>query len=372
MMFSQDEALDLVLAAILAHGLKTPPVWLALIAPPSSGKTSLLDLLPSRPLPKATQKVDDGSILALDCLTPRTLLSGLSNRGKTGLLERVSDATLLVRELSTLSTRSRDAREVFGLLRRVYDGQMDSAWGTGKTTSWQGRITMVFAGVMHPASLDAELGARILTLRLNSSATDYGRILGKPWANPGQVLGQASQGNPRDIEGVLEREVIQPTETLLRGIAPAAEALATLRATVRRNRDHDVVEAPLVEAPHRLIGQMGGLGAGLATVWQCGLDDPRIVDTMWRIVGSTAPPPRLAVLQVLAKTPDALPVAQAVAQAADCGLIGRGTAQYALDDLRLLEVVKVKTKLSGKQGRPSMMVSLSPGWGENLLYTHPP
>lgn len=355
MAFNQEEALDLMMASCLAHDLKTDPVWLALIAPPAEGKTSLLDQLPARSLPTPMENVDDGSIVCVDGLTSKTLLSGLRDREKSGLLERMENAILLVKELSTLSTRFRDVQAVFGQLRRIYDGHIEMTWGSGKTTVWDGRITMIFAGVTHPASLDAELGARLLTVRLGETPTDLGRTLGQPIT-----------GNPVDIEAILQRDVLQPTEVTQEAWIPLAETLAILRAAICRERGLGVVEAPLIEAPHRLIGQMGGLGAGLATVWGCALGDPRILETMWRIVWSTTPPARLAALRVLMAAPQPLATTMATAQTAKCGRFGLGKARQALEDLCLLEVVDSKTQGSDKQGRPKILLSLTPEWRARL------
>lgn len=356
-MFSQAELLELVLATCLAHRLPTPPVWLAIVAAPSAGKTSTLDLLPSRGVPKPGEKVEGGRIWAIDSLTPRTLASGLTGTQEPGLLERLRDGILLVRELSTLSTNPQTIREVFGLLRRAYDGQVDAAWGTGKTLSWTGRLTLILAGVRHPASLDAELGARLLTVRLLESPTDFGRLL-----RGGEVEGARAH-----VEKVLSRSVARPSEADLKRVAPLAKVLAVLRAAVPRDGRHEVVESPLVESPHRLIAQLGGLGVGLAAVRGTSPDDPALLEVLWRTVADSVPPVRLAVLRVLSLASHPLPTANVTEIAAALGRVSRGTAYYALEDLRLLGVVSQKVRPpKGKKGRPELRVELAANWRDCL------
>jgi hypothetical protein len=259
--FSEDEVLDIVLAAIHVHrGMKTYPTYLALIAPPSCGKTSTLNCLNPKPIDALEDGgFERGALIALDRLTPRTLMSGL--RGKTGLLERgLENAIIIVRELSSLDTRPQDLTPILGDMRRIFDGEFDVAYGTGKVISWRGRITFIMAGVQHPASLDSELGARILTLRLAAGKISHERIL------EGHVKQKTKEYY---VEQTLKRQTIHPTVELLRHVEEPAQALAILRGTVKRDRTHSVIDAPIVEERFRLVGQLGGLAAGLATVRGC-------------------------------------------------------------------------------------------------------
>jgi len=212
---------------------------------------------------------------------------------------------------------------------------------------------MIMAGVRHPASLDAELGARLLTIRLNENDTDFERILG---------VGQGRKDRQCHVTEALDRTVAEPDVDALKRVKLQAKSLAGLRGTVFRDRQHQVIETPQVEAPHRLIAQLGGLAAGLGAVWKCKPNDRRIEDTLWRIVADSIPPQRLAVLQVLSEAESPLPVSDLVNDAADLGRIGPSTANYALDDLRLLEVIRLTEGPRRGRGRPPLLTSLDDHW----------
>lgn len=337
--FTRGEMAEILLGVLLAHRLRTPPVWLWPLAPPSSGKTSELDRLPCQPPPKPGQKAPPGAIIALDALTARTLASGLRDTADAGLLDRLEDGVLVAKELSSFS--GRDFRQVMAQLRRVYDGAYAACWGTGRTMDWRGRISLIIAGTRHPAEVDAEMGARMLVVRLAPEPTDYARLLGEGASLP-----------------PLKAPDLTPTltEDHLRAVEPIAQALAVARTHVARDRQGEVVEPPEPESPHRLIGQLGGLGASLAAL-RGGEVDVSILHLLWRIAAHTVPPVRMAAALTLAH--EELPVGEAVKRTAELARVSEGTAWRALDDLRLLGLVESRTlQVDGRRGRPCELLSL--------------
>lgn len=343
--FTEEEAAALVAAAILAHRLKTtPPVWLFILAAPSHGKTTLLDRFEARPLPGEGEKVGPGELFLLDSLTPQALVSGLE--GPASILERITDAIFLIKELSSLVTDRRQLGPLLGLLRRVFDGELTRSWGTGKVVAWRGRVTAIMAGVQHPGTLDAELGARLLVARLQESTTDYSRFM----------------GGRRSEERLRLADVTPPlSEDVFRLVHPLARMLATLRGHVPRDARHEAVAEPVVEAPHRLTGQLGALAASLAALQGRPPSDPGVVGLVGRVVACSAPPPRLHALLALA---DEGPLATeaAVEAAAHRARISPTAARYVLDDLRLLGLIEAGAHLGERRqrrGRPQKLVTLT-------------
>ena len=106
---ADQQALEILLGAVHAQRSNGVPVWLVLHSPPGNGKTLLLDALPAiaPPTAKDTPITDGRSIIALDYITPQTLMSGLANTERPGLLERVSNAVLVVKDMSPLTTSIR-------------------------------------------------------------------------------------------------------------------------------------------------------------------------------------------------------------------------------------------------------------------------
>lgn len=343
--FCRDEAKWIVCGAIVAHRLPTPPVWAYLWARPSEGKTTLLDSIPSAPLPKPSERVEDGAVVCVDQLTPRTLVSGLRDAADGGLLERLPNAVLLVKEIASFSSRGFEA--VLSQLRRVYDGSFTATFGTGRVVEWHGRLTVIIAGTRHPGELDARLGGRLLIVRLAPTDTDLERL------RDGRRVGHklpALKVAPASVEEAL------------RLVEPAAELLAVLRAPVHRDRQGQVLEPPDPEAPHRLIGQLGGMAAALAAVRGCRPEE--VLEAVWRVVAHTVPPVRMAAVLALADGP--LPVREAVGRTAELARVSEGTAWRALDDLRLLGLADVQVTRGGGRGRPAEALSLSP-WLQSLL-----
>ncbi len=336
--FSRDEAREIVSGAIVAHSLRTPPVWEYLWARPSEGKTTLLDGIPSRPLPKPGERVEDGAVVCVDQLTPRTLVSGLRDAADGGLLDRLPNAVLLVKEIATFSSRGFEA--VLSQLRRVYDGSFTATFGTGRVVEWRGRLTVIVAGTRHPGELDARLGARLLIVRIASTDTDL------------NLLQNGGGGHEVAIPGVVPAR----TEEALQLVRPVAELLAVLRAPVHRDRQGQVLEPPDPEAPHRLTGQLGGLAASLAALRSCRPEE--VLETIWRVAAHTVPPVRMAA--VLALTDGPLPVREAATETARLARVSEGTAWRALDDLRLLGLLDARVARGSGRGRPSEILSLSP------------
>src|SRR5713226_3493981 len=85
------EALDIVLAVVLANRCSTDPLWMFLVAPPSSAKTELL---------RALGDVSD--TYPLSNLTASTFASGFQNPSKTSLLPKITGKLLVLKDFTTV------------------------------------------------------------------------------------------------------------------------------------------------------------------------------------------------------------------------------------------------------------------------------
>ena len=153
------------------------PCWLLLVAPPSSGKTKTAGVL------------DDITDARLNEVTAAGLLGW--SRGKivkpTGILTRISKHGLVTfGDLSSLlATSDRGGRDqVFGLLRRAYDGHVTRDIAPpGKTDSderlsWSGRLTVIacVTGAIDRYTAHADqLGPRWLYIRIAERSTEEKR-----------------------------------------------------------------------------------------------------------------------------------------------------------------------------------------------------
>jgi hypothetical protein len=102
------ELIDVALAAIVGNRLHGDPLWLFLVAPPSSGKTEVLRALGDVP-----------DVFPLSSLTAQTFASGYERKGgETSLLPKLTDKTLIMKDFGTVLTLHRETRaEIFAQLR---------------------------------------------------------------------------------------------------------------------------------------------------------------------------------------------------------------------------------------------------------------
>jgi hypothetical protein len=161
------------LGAIAANHLPGPPVWLGLIAPPSSAKTELLNA--TLRLPKV-ELVTTASPAALLSGTPR---KQMAKDAKGGLLRKVGSFGILVLKdfTSVLGLHRDNLSEMLDALREIYDGKWVRHLGTdgGRTLKWEGKLGLIFGCT---EAYDANyatigvLGDRFLLYRLPPSQHD--------------------------------------------------------------------------------------------------------------------------------------------------------------------------------------------------------
>lgn len=167
--FTDDElkVFDLILGTALS--IKTErPNWVMIVAPPSSGKSQLLDLLKQIP-----------NLHFLSNITPKFLFSGYEN-AKGGYIPREvkGSGVLVFQDFTTImSLSSRERSVIFNQLRMIFDGQ--ASLGTGITTKkvkhWQGRvaiITTVTESIEKIKEKLTDLGERFLYFNFNPTVKD--------------------------------------------------------------------------------------------------------------------------------------------------------------------------------------------------------
>jgi hypothetical protein len=162
------------LAAAATRNEAGEPCWLLMVAPPSSGKTETARLL------------DDTADARLNEVTAAGLLGW--SKGKivkpSGILTKIDNRGLVTfGDLSSLlATSDRGGRDqVFGLLRRAYDGYVTrdiappGKTDTDERLSWSGRLTVVacVTGAIDRYTAHADqLGPRWLYVRISERSTE--------------------------------------------------------------------------------------------------------------------------------------------------------------------------------------------------------
>ncbi len=133
----------LICATIIANKIKSDPVWVFLVAPPSGLKTELI---------RALDDIKD--IHPLSSLTPHTLISGQKKAGvETSLLLKIRNGIFTFKDFTSVLEMNKIARdEILSQLREIYDGQYSKSFGTGDNVKWEGKMGFL-AGVTEAVDL---------------------------------------------------------------------------------------------------------------------------------------------------------------------------------------------------------------------------
>jgi hypothetical protein len=193
-----------MLGTVVANLLPGDPVWLGLVAPPSSAKTELLNSVSGLPF-----------VVSVSTLTLASLLSGTPRRQRTpgatgGLLRQVSNPGLLCLKdfTSTLTMRPESKSEVLSALREIYDGRWTRYIGTdgGKPLHWTGKLGLVFGctgAIDTQHSVSDALGNRFLLSRLEPGKGQCAGHCGTSAARPQQcgtsLLKASTYCSPRHV-----------------------------------------------------------------------------------------------------------------------------------------------------------------------------
>jgi DeoR-like helix-turn-helix domain len=144
------------LGCVAANYLPGDPVWLGLVAPPSSAKTEILNSISLLP-----------DVVPIATLTVGALLSGTPRKdreqgAKGGLLRQIGEFGIAsLKDFgSVLSMHTETRAEVLAALREIYDGAWTRHLGTsgGRTLHWEGKLGLVFGSTPIIDSYHAVIG----------------------------------------------------------------------------------------------------------------------------------------------------------------------------------------------------------------------
>jgi hypothetical protein len=142
-----------LLGAVAANYLPGDPVWLGIIAPPSSAKTEIFNSISRLPNIHAVATVTEGGSL-----------SGVpkkehSQGSKGGLLREIGEFGIIAcKDFGSVISMPNETRaRVLAALREIYDGAWTRHVGSdgGRALHWEGKIGFVFAVT---AAIDAHHG----------------------------------------------------------------------------------------------------------------------------------------------------------------------------------------------------------------------
>jgi hypothetical protein len=332
-----------VLGTIAANYLPGDAVWLAVIAPPSSAKTEILNATAGLP-----------HVVRAATLTPAGLLSGTPKKqqakgAKGGLLQQIGDFGILVFKDfgSILSMHTETKAETLAALREVYDGSWTRHLGSdgGRTLHWQGKVGLITAatGVIdsHYAVIGA-MGDRFLFSRLapTQGQAQFSRALEHVGDVTKQMRAELMEAVARLFVG-RKKEPRPISNDEARRIGAAVSLAVRLRGAVERDRRTREVEAIYgAEGTARVGLALERLLAGLDTL---GVERERAMEVVLAVALDSVPPLRCAAYKTVEryKTAETSDVATALG-------LPTNTARRILEDLAAYGLVTRESQGQGK------------------------
>lgn len=335
------DLVDVALAVIVANRMEGDPLWLWLVAPPSSGKTEIIRSLSDVP-----------DVFPLSALTAQTFASGFEKKGaETSLLPKIAGKTVTMKDFGTVLSLHRETRaEILAQLREIYDGQFSKQWGNGKSFDWSGKVGLL-AGVTgiidREYALGSILGERFLMYRVKGAPA---RILAQRAIAQGAMWEQDQRQALRAIVAAFLETLLPvapPTpQPILEGIAALAEFTARARSAVffdHYSKDIDLIPEP--EAPGRLAKQFALLARALARVRGEPAVSLATYATVSTVASDTLPATRRVILETVVAQRGAPATTTAIATATDY------PTSSARRYLQELAAVRLVTRTPGAQGK---------------------
>lgn len=254
--------INVVMATYIANHFDSDPLWLFVIAPPSSAKTEII---------RSLSTLSD--VYTLSDFTEKTLVSGW-DYGKASLLLKLDQKIITAKDFTTVISMRREKRaEILAQLREIYDGSYSKVFGTGANVNWKGKLGFI-AGVTpaidHHYAIFQSLGERFVQIRMSPvNDTQMAKTAIKNCNGETKFRKELA-----DLMRICCEEFIKATSNPP-SIPPEIEdKLASLAAfcvkarthIVRNHYSRDLEYIPEPEAPARFVKQLCLLAKGLAVI----------------------------------------------------------------------------------------------------------
>jgi hypothetical protein len=256
-------AAEIVIAAAVSHKARwSEMLWLRIIGASGSGKTELLRTLSFIPYVVTMESITAGAIR-------RGYVGDKKDKVAETLLQRLNGKLAITKEFASMLTKDLDAqKEIFGLLRSVYDGSLDADYGSEQGYLHQETFFDWILGstsyIDKVRNIEYLLGSRFIDLHWESPI-DETRAVAKAVYNDGELelirgkLGRA-MADIVDATG----EVSRPKLGYINELATIA---AHLRSPVERDRmSREVEDLPEIELGTRMGQALSRIATGLLMV----------------------------------------------------------------------------------------------------------
>jgi hypothetical protein len=248
--------IDVLYATIIANRIPGDPLWMFLIAKSGDAKSALL-----------MSYVNSPQVYIGTSFTQNTLISGFGSQGGVdpSLIPRLKEKVLVIKDFTTILTvnpMERDA--IFGILRDIYDGRIDKAFGNGVYRSYQAHFGFL-AGVTPAIELYIEghtaLGERFLSYRLQGSdESNIERLLCRKAIDntsyEKEMAKELSEIAKKTLSFDYSKIKVTVPESIKERLISLAQWTAMMRGSINRDKySKEITHRPFCERPTRLSKQ---------------------------------------------------------------------------------------------------------------------
>lgn len=331
------QAIDVAFTTAAAHYLcQSDPIWLFVIGPSSSGKTSIvINLL---------RGLQDAHVLG--DVTSKTFISAYKGDQQGGLLRQVKSGIFLFKDFTTILSKREDERtEIAAQLREIYDGCWVRNTGVGAPPMWEGKISTI--AVCTPAierawAMRRELGERFVTVRWpRVGGFEMARFAAAQRGRESFIAKTTQEIGKRMLDSIQGREVAPLPEAMGVRCAHLAELICHLRASITRDSfgQREIIDMPGIEEPGRLNKALELLVSTHAAMWH---RDPTEEDFQlaYTVAWDSVPQNRRAIFSCLLQ---GAKVSQA--EIARFTGIPKATVKWLADELQAIGLIDYRTDI---------------------------
>lgn len=273
------QAALLVIAVAVSHKLGlSEMLWLRIIGASGSGKTEMLRTLTGQ----------EGFCTTMESITAGSIRRGFVHKKKSDneetLLKRISGKLVITKEFASMLTKEKEAqKEIFGLLRSVYDGTLDADYGSEQGHLQQSTYFDWIIGstsyIDKVRNIEYLLGSRFIDLRWERPIQRLEGI-NKAIKNDGH-LNKIRADLLRAMTDIIETAEVVP-EVRFDYIAVFADITSALRSPVERdNKTREIEDLPEIELGTRIGQALSRIARGLLMV---GVSEREVKPYLLRIV----------------------------------------------------------------------------------------
>jgi hypothetical protein len=355
------DSLAVMFAVASSTTLPGTPIWTYVVGPPSSGKTTLSNMVAA----------EGDHVFSTDKFTG--LLSGITSEkeddGDNSLLKHIQGKVLLIKDFTTILGMSEGYREnIYGELRAAFDGSLRSFYRNDNDRNYEGVRFSVIACVTDEIHLHnkTQLGERFLKVEVMEEDEDHGEktkaalsemlyaltsvneegkkaVASDKMTSLGKTAGDFLRKKMIAVEDnksklpALSFDLTPDDEAVFQNLA---EVVAVLRHKVQRvKQDGDVLLRPRPELPPRLSVQFMKLAACLGYVTGYGRDE--VMRIVRKVAFDTCRGFQQDVFLAVCNSADGAPTKEMVAAEINTS---PNTVWRALRDLQELQMVQYEER----------------------------